>query len=192
MSPDSSANAAERAVSAGQQAASGGTQLPATAGADAAQAANASAHEAVAAVIKLVEAQASRAQGVVSSVNLSFKFGEDDLSVRVQWQGGVVQTQFRTNAPELNEAIANEWQAMASANTGRPLSLAAPEFSVGDNSQTASGSGDSRQSSQSGFSDSDGSASGSGPASPPPIPSGSAGPRRPTPLIAASRLHAFA
>jgi hypothetical protein len=83
---------------------------------------------AVDAVLKLVDAQASRVQGAMSAVNLNFKFGSENLSVRVEWRDGVVQTQFRTDSPELRSAIATEWQSLAATQSGRKEQLADPVF----------------------------------------------------------------
>jgi hypothetical protein len=140
--------------------------------------------------MKLIQAQANQSQGGVSSVNLSFKFGNDDLSVRVAWHDGVVQTQFRTNSDELRAALAGEWQTMSAAPASRALPLAAPVFSSNPDSPSASGD-ESRQSAQSGPGREWGQADG-GSASAPLIPSGPSSPRRPPPLVAAGRLHAFA
>jgi len=146
------------------------------------------ASEAVAAVMKLIQAQANQSQGGVSAVNLSFKFGDDNLSVRVAWRDGIVQTQFRTDSDELRAALAGEWQTMAAAPASRALPLATPVFS--SSSDSASGD-ESRQSAQSGFGREWGQSDG-GSASAPLVPSGPVSPRRPPPLVAAGRLHAFA
>jgi hypothetical protein len=147
------------------------------------------AHAAVAAVVKVIQAQTSQAQGSVSSVNLSFKFGPDDLSVRVAWHAGVVQTQFRTDSADLRSAIASEWQAMSAAPAGRTLPLAAPVFaSTGDSlSSSPDDSGASGRPDYSGDQD----ATDFGPTSGPLVPAGPA-PRRPAPTHAAGLLHAFA
>jgi hypothetical protein len=60
----------------------------------------------------VVEAQRSGSANA-SSVNLHFKFGGDDLAVRVQMRGGDVLTQFLTDSPDLRSAITSEWQRMA-------------------------------------------------------------------------------
>ncbi len=146
--------------------------------------------EAVAAVMKLIQAQANQSQGGVSAVNLSFKFGDDDLSVRVAWRDGIVQTQFHTDSDELRAALAGEWQSMAAAPASRALPLAAPVFSSSSDSTSASGD-ESRQSAQSGFGRDWGQSDG-GPASAPLVPSGPVAPRQPPSLVAAGRLHAFA
>lgn len=150
----------------------------------------AGAPEAVAAVMKLIQAQANQSQGGVSAVNLSFKFGDDSLSVHVAWRDGIVQTQFRTDSDELRAALAGEWQSMSAAPAGRALPLAAPVFSSSSDSASASGD-ESRQSAQSGFGRDWGQSDG-GPASAPLVPSGPFAPRRPPTLVAAGRLHAFA
>ena len=70
------------------------------------------AHRAVETIQNVVEAQRSGSANA-SSVNLHFKFGGDDLAVRVQMRGGEVLTQFLTDSPELRSAITSEWQRMA-------------------------------------------------------------------------------
>ncbi|MFI5337003.1 MAG: hypothetical protein ACHQ5A_09475 [Opitutales bacterium] len=108
-------------------AASATAPAPAAPGATAALAATA--RQAVETVLTLVDGQSARAeQGGV--VNLNFKFGQDDLAVRVQMRGGEIQTQFRTDSPELRSALATEWRAVAgaSASGAGALHLAEPEF----------------------------------------------------------------
>jgi hypothetical protein len=182
---------ADRSTSVQASQTSGGVSSSAIpAPAAAAPLAASGAPEAVAAVMKLIQAQANQSQGGVSAVNLSFKFGDDDLSVRVAWRDGIVQTQFRTDSDELRAALAGEWQTMSAAPASRALPLATPVFSSSSDSASASG-GESRQSAQSGFGRDWGQSDG-GSAAAPLVPSGPVSPRRPPPLVAAGRLHAFA
>jgi hypothetical protein len=102
--------------------------------------ANASARVAVDAVVKLLDVQTGRSQEPVSAVSLNFKFGGDDLAIRVEWRDGEVHTQFRTDSPELRSALASQWQAVAPGTGSRATSFAAPVFSsTGDPSASASG-----------------------------------------------------
>jgi len=106
-----------------------------------------SARLAVDAVVKLVDAQSGRAQEPVSAVSLNFKFGGDDLAIRVEWRNGEVHTQFRTDSPELRAALASQWQAMAPSAAGRATPFAPPVFSSsGDSASATTGGGpDARQ-----------------------------------------------
>ena len=70
------------------------------------------AHRAVETIQNVVEAQRNGSANA-SSVNLHFKFGGDDLAVRVQMRGGEVLTHFLTDSPDLRSAISAEWQKMA-------------------------------------------------------------------------------
>ncbi|MBI2511233.1 MAG: hypothetical protein HYV96_04600 [Opitutae bacterium] len=70
------------------------------------------AHRAVEAVTSVVDAQAASKLQPVPSVQLKFKFGAEDLAVRVALRDGVVTTEFRTDSAELRAAIQNEWRAV--------------------------------------------------------------------------------
>jgi hypothetical protein len=78
--------------------------------------------------VALVDAQVGRAQGTASAVRLNFNFNGDDLAVRVVVSNGVVHTQFRTDSPELREAIATQWQSAPTA-AGGALNFLKPSFS---------------------------------------------------------------
>jgi hypothetical protein len=52
------------------------------------------------------------------SVNLQFTVSGVDLAVRVELRGENVHTTFRTDSPELRNALANEWQAVNNGPTG--------------------------------------------------------------------------
>lgn len=94
------------------------------------------AHRAVETVLNVVTAQNSR-PFTASVVNLHFKFGSDDLAVRVQMRDGEVHTQFNTDSAELRSALASEWHASSGQGNNDLLRLVAPTFS----STTASGQG---------------------------------------------------
>jgi hypothetical protein len=70
------------------------------------------AHRAVDTVTNVVDAQAASKLQPVPAVQLKFKFGSEDLAVRVELRAGVVRTEFRTDSPELRVAIQNEWKAV--------------------------------------------------------------------------------
>jgi hypothetical protein len=163
-----------------------------------AEAATASARLAVDAVVKLVDAQSGRSQAPVSAVSLNFKFGSDDLAIRVEWRNGEVHTQFRTDSADLRSALASQWQAMAPSAAGRTVQFANPVFSTGgDSSASSTGAGpDARQYGQPGSSDLPGQSGGTRAqrrtaslrsASPAAVTSSSA-----RPLPTSLRLHTFA
>lgn len=83
------------------------------------------AHRAVETIMNVVEAQRNGSANA-SSVNLHFKFGGDDLAVRVQMRGGEVLTQFLTDSAELRSAISSEWQIMAGQGGAAGLRLLEP------------------------------------------------------------------
>jgi len=77
------------------------------------------------------------------SVQLQFSVGGADLSVRVELRGDEVRTTFRTDSPELRNALAHEWQAASRGTTeDRDVRMAPPVFSAGNNSNFSSSSGD--------------------------------------------------
>ena len=83
------------------------------------------AHRAVETILNVVDAQ-RQSSANASSVNLHFKFGGDDLAVRVQMRGGEVQTQFLTDSAELRSALTSEWQIMAGQGGAAGLRLLDP------------------------------------------------------------------
>lgn len=85
------------------------------------------AHRAVETIMNVVEAQRNGAANA-SSVNLHFKFGGDDLAVRVQLRGGEVLTQFLTDSAELRSALSSEWQNMAGQGGSSGLRLLEPSI----------------------------------------------------------------
>jgi len=164
----------------------------AAASADASQASS-SARVAVEAVVKLVDAQTGRAQEPVSAVSLNFKFGSEDLAVRVEWRNGEVHTQFRTDSPDLRAALASQWQAASPGTGDRSTVFASPVFSsTGDQAPSTAGDGrNAWQYGQQGSSDSSGSAR------TPRQNARTAAPEQPSdagpsPLSTALRLHTFA
>lgn len=100
-----------------------------------------SAHEAVEAVLNVADRMISREQ---RSVDLSFTVGEVSLAVRVELHGGEVRTSFRTDSPELQAALAEEWDARGSAGD-KTLRFAAPVITGSDSSGTNDTSGRSPQ-----------------------------------------------
>jgi hypothetical protein len=96
---------------------------------------NVRAANAVETVVSLVDAQASRAQGAASAVKINFNFNGDDLAVRIQVSNGSVHTQFRTDSPELRDAIATQWQSSTPA--GREMNFLQPSFSSANGSPDA-------------------------------------------------------
>ncbi len=106
------------------------------------------ARKAVDTIQSVIETQHIRTDhmGVVS---LNFKFGAEDLAVRVQLRDGEVHTQFRTDSPELRAALSDEWHALATGQSGESGSrLIEPVFAPSNSSlsQQHSGSGSSGQS----------------------------------------------
>ena len=152
-----------------------------------------SARAAVEAVVNLVDAQASRSQEPVTAVSLNFKFGADDLAVRVEWRNGEVHTQFRTDSVDLRTALAGQWQAVAPGSAGRSAHFAAPVFSS-TTDQASSTAGDGRNARQYAQPDSNGQPGGGrlqrqpARSSSPGTPAPKAAPSLPTAL----RLHTFA
>ncbi|HVU15738.1 MAG TPA: hypothetical protein VHD32_02350 [Candidatus Didemnitutus sp.] len=104
------------------------------------------AQRAVSTVLNVVNAQDNRP--AASVVNLHFKFGADDLSVRVQMRGNEVHTQFNTDSSDLRSALASEWRGVASNNSGSGIRLADPVFATSNGSNQQLGSGAQGQSSQ--------------------------------------------
>jgi hypothetical protein len=101
------------------------------------------AHRAVEAVLSVTDRLTSRDQ---HSVNLQFSVGGTDLSVRVELRAGTVHTTFRTDSPELREALSNEWQAVTSQSNGdRSARLTQPVFTANQSGTSASGDGAPRQ-----------------------------------------------
>lgn len=156
---------------------------------------NASARTAVDAVIKLLDVQTGRSQEPVSAVSLNFKFGGDDLAVRVEWRNGEVHTQFRTDSPELRSALASQWQATAPNTGNRTTPFAAPVFSSsGDPSASASrDEREARQPGDEGYSGQPGGSRTPRPKAPAPSASLAASvPLRTLPISTTLRLHTFA
>jgi hypothetical protein len=64
-----------------------------------------------------------------NSVEVKFNFGANDrLAVRVEYRAGTVHATFRTDSPELRDAIAREWQAQTASSDYRPYRVADPVF----------------------------------------------------------------
>jgi hypothetical protein len=65
-----------------------------------------------------------------NTVEVRFDFGQQEkLSIRVEYREGQVQATFRTDSPELRDAIAREWQQQSSSSDPRPYRVADPVFS---------------------------------------------------------------
>jgi hypothetical protein len=110
------------------------------------------AQRAVEAVLTAVERFST---GERHSVNLSFAMGDTALDVRVELRDDTVHATFRTESPELRQALAQQWQAATGASDSgeRTLRLAAPVFTgqpaapsnAANFSSFAGGDGSSRQ-----------------------------------------------
>lgn len=97
------------------------------------------AKRAVETVTNVVDAQAASKLQPVPSVQLKFKFGTEDLAVRVALRNGAVHTEFRTDSPELRAAITNEWKAVT-AEPESALRFLAPVVAPATASQNGTGS----------------------------------------------------
>jgi hypothetical protein len=86
------------------------------------------AREAVAAIVRIADTQAGRADAPAHVVNMSFKIGGEDLSVRVELHGTEVRTQFSTGSAELRAALSGEWQGASPGGGSHNLKFADPEF----------------------------------------------------------------
>lgn len=89
--------------------------------------------EAAVATQRAVEAVLTAADRVAASgnqaVNLQFSVGGADLTVRVELKDDAVHATFRTDSPELRNALAHEWQTVNGGDTGdRATRLASPVF----------------------------------------------------------------
>lgn len=87
-----------------------------------------------------------------NSVEVGFNFGENDrLSVRVEYRQGVVHTTFRTDSPEVRDALAREWQAQIVTPDRQPYRVAEPVFNLstsssgGQHGSSSAGDGSSHQ-----------------------------------------------
>jgi hypothetical protein len=98
----------------------------------------ATAREAVDAVLRIADAQAGRADSQAHVVNIGFKIGGEDLSVRVELHGTEVRTQFSTNSPELRAALSGEWQGFAPGGGSHNLKFSDPEFAQSNGSSNSS------------------------------------------------------
>ena len=86
------------------------------------------ASQAVEAVVKLVDLQASRPTGQPATVHLRLRVAGEDLAIRVELREGAVHTSFSTDSAELRRALSDEWQVAASESQGRTLRLLEPQF----------------------------------------------------------------
>lgn len=101
------------------------------------------AREAVNTVIKMADAQAAQAANGVHSVSIGIKFGDTTLGVRVEMRGSEVHTQFNTDSPELQAALAGEWGNLTKDNTDRSYQFSDPVFASanGNSADLSSGTG---------------------------------------------------
>lgn len=74
------------------------------------------AQRAVDTVTSVVDAQAASRLQPAPMVQLRFKVGSEDLTVRVELRDGEVRTEFRTDSGDLRSALTQEWRAV----TARP------------------------------------------------------------------------
>jgi hypothetical protein len=116
-------------------------------GAEVAQSVEHSSREAVESVLAVSDQLST---GVQRSVKLQFSVGGEDLAVRVELRGDRVHTTFRTDSPELRTALAREWQAVSTLQSGdRGQRLADPVFasssSFGSNNSFSADSGATHQ-----------------------------------------------
>jgi hypothetical protein len=154
---------------------------------------NLRAAQAVETVVSLVDAQVGNSQGSASAVRINFNFNGNDLAVRVAVSDGAVHTQFRTDSPELREAIALQWQEAAPSLPGRALNFLQPAFSGNSGSPDSASGSDGGGPRREAFPDSGATA----PSREPPISRPAAPPQaaatRAEPIPGAGRrLHAFA
>lgn len=99
------------------------------------------AERAVETVTNLMENQFSARMEKSGSVHLRLNFGDEDLSVRVKILNGVVHTDFRTDSPELRNALAYGWQGAFAQSRETMVRYLDPVFSAspspGEESATA-------------------------------------------------------
>lgn len=86
------------------------------------------AQQALAAVLRVVETQASHGSERPNRVDLRVDLGDEQLVVRVELRGDDVHTSFRTDSAGLRAALREEWPALASDQTGRTWRLLEPQF----------------------------------------------------------------
>lgn len=99
------------------------------------------ARKAVDTIQNVIETQHIRTDhmGVVS---LNFKFGAEDLAVRVQLRNGEVHTQFRTDSADIRSALSDEWHALVVGQGGDSAHrLIEPVFSPSNSSLAQQHSG---------------------------------------------------
>ncbi len=89
------------------------------------------AQRAVEAVVQVVETQAAARLQPAPGVQLHLKLGGEDIAIRVELREGSVHTQFRTDSPEVRQAIAHEWSILRAESPERNLRYLEPEFSAG-------------------------------------------------------------
>jgi hypothetical protein len=106
--------------------------------------------ETMAAVVSAINALEARASSDQKMVNLQFNVGDQRLGLRVELRDGTVHTTFRTDSPELRNALAQEWHSVVQPVASRELRLADPVFSSshatgGDSASGSTGQGSPRE-----------------------------------------------
>lgn len=99
------------------------------------------AQRAVEAVVEVVEAQAATRLQPAPGVQLHLKLGGEDIAIRVELREGNVHTQFRTDSPEVRQAIAQEWSVLRTESPERTLRYLEPEFPADRTGSAPGGSG---------------------------------------------------
>jgi hypothetical protein len=99
------------------------------------------AQRAVEAVVEVVEAQAATRLQPAPGVQLHLKLGGEDIAIRVELREGNVHTQFRTDSPEVRQAIAQEWSLLRTESPERTLRYLEPEFPADRPGSAPGGSG---------------------------------------------------
>jgi len=99
------------------------------------------AQRAVEAVVEVVEAQAATRFQPAPGVQLHLKLGGEDIAIRVELREGNVHTQFRTDSPEVRQAIAQEWNVLRAESPERTLRYLEPEFPSDRTGSAPGGSG---------------------------------------------------
>jgi hypothetical protein len=104
------------------------------------------ARHAIETITRIADAQAGQSEST-DVVSFGFKFGSDNLTVRVEMRQGEVRTQFSTDSADLRLAIATEWPGLSEGSTGRNYHFSSPQFTHADGlgSDTGSGPGGDRQ-----------------------------------------------
>jgi hypothetical protein len=109
----------------------GAPQQPGSADPGSAEPAAVAAAHAVETIARIADAQAGRS-GTGDAVSFGFKFGTENLTVRVEMRQGEVRTQFLTDSPELRAAIQSQWAGLSDQGGTRSYHFSAAEFQSAD------------------------------------------------------------